>query len=36
MQKMRQGNLVLDLSLFYKKALYKVKASDLQLNFNMF
>ena len=30
------GRLVLDLFLFFKKALYEVKASLLQLNFNVF
>ena len=31
---MRQGRLVPDRFLFSLKALYEVKASDLQLNFN--
>ena len=30
------GRLVPDFFLFFKKALYKVKASRLQLNFNIF
>ena len=30
------GGLVPDLFLFFKKALYEVKASGMQLNFNMF
>ena len=30
------GRLVPDLFLFFKYALYEVKASDLQLNFNIF
>ena len=30
------GRLVLDLFLFLKKALYEVKASGLQLSFNIF
>ena len=30
------GRLVPDLFLFLKKALYEVKASDLQLSFNIF
>ena len=33
---MRQGDLVPDLSLFFKKALNAVKASGLQLTFNIF
>ena len=41
MQKTRQGdllvpNLVPDLFLFFKKALYEVKAKGLQLSFNIF
>ena len=30
------GRIVLDLFLFFRKALYHVKASDLQLSFNIF
>ena len=30
------GRIVLDLFLFFRKALYPVKASDLQLSFNIF
>ena len=30
------GRLVLELFLFFKKALFEVKASDLQLSFNYF
>ena len=30
------GRLVRDLFLFFKKVLYQVKASDLQLSFNHF
>ena len=30
------GRLVLDLSLFFKKALYVVKATCLQLSFNIY
>ena len=36
MQKMRQGRLVLDLFLFFKKAYYEVKANGLQLSLNIF
>ena len=32
---MRQGDYFPDLFLFFKKALYEVKASGLQLNFNI-
>ena len=31
-----EGRLVPDLFLFFKKTLYEVKASGLQLNFNIF
>ena len=30
------GRLVPDLFLFFEKAIYEVKASDLQLSFNIF
>ena len=30
------GRLIPDLFLFFKKALYEVKASDLQPNFNIY
>ena len=33
---MRQGRLVPDLFLFFKKGQYEVKASGLQRNFNIF
>ena len=36
MHKVRRGRLVPDLFLFFKKALYQVKASGLQVSFNIF
>ena len=36
MLKMRKGRLVQDPFLFFKKAKYDVKASYLQLSFNIF
>ena len=36
MQKNEAGNIAPDLFLFFKKAFYKVKASGLQLRFNIF
>ena len=36
MQKNEAGGLVPDHFLFFKKALYEVKASGLQLSFNIF
>ena len=36
MLKNEVGSLVVDLFLFFKKALYDVKASGLQLSFNIF
>ena len=32
----KEGRLILDISLFYKKASYDVKASGLQLSFNIY
>ena len=34
--KTKTGRLVPELFLFFKKALYELKASGLQLNFNIF
>ena len=35
-QKMRPRRLVADRSLFFRKVLFEVKTSGLQLNFNIF
>ena len=35
MQKMRQGRLVADLFLFFKKALCEVKVSGMELQYNL-
>ena len=36
MQETQGGRLILDVFLFFRKALYDVKATGLQINFNIF